>query len=137
MLEQNGETEANRGRNAKQKNSRRIESMGEGEETHPGDDTKVLPRQTRNERGGAMRGMQNTRRIRALPPRKMPLQGQQAVLLFLQDSLLQAGYAGEDKGRYEVGGAENDLHAPRVRDGARLSDDKLQKEVKKGRESER
>ena len=88
MLEQNGETEANRGRNAKQKNSQRIESVGEGEETHPGDDTKVLPRQTQNERGGAMRGMQNTHRIRALPPRKMPLQDQQAVLLFLQDPLL-------------------------------------------------
>ena len=111
--------------------------MGEGEETHPGDDTKVLPRQTQSERGGNLRGMQSTHRIRALPPRKVPLQGQQAVLLFLQDSLLQAGYEGEDKGRYEVGGAENDLHAPRVRDGARLSDDKLQKEVKKGRESAR
>ena len=137
MLEQNGETEANRGRNAKQKNSRRIESMGEGEETHPGDDTKVLPRQTRNERGGAMRGMQSTHRIRALPPRKMPLQGQQAVLLFLQDSLLQAGDAAEDKGCHEVVGAENDINASRVRVQTRLSDDKIQKEVKKGREGKR
>lgn len=34
-------------------------------------------------------------------------------------------------------GAENDIHAPRVRDGTRLSDDKIQKEVKKGREGER
>ena len=99
--------------------------MVEGEETHPGDDTKVLPRQTRNERVGAMRGMQSTHRIRALPPRKVPLQGQQAVLLFLQDSLLQAGDAAEDKGCYEVGGAENDLHAPRVRVQTRLSDDTL------------
>lgn len=81
--------------------------------------------------------MQSAHRVRALPPRKMPLQGQQAVLLFLQDSLLQAGYAAEDKGCYEVGGAENDIHAPRVRVQTRLSDDKIQKEVKKGREGER
>ena len=53
-----------------------------------------------------MRGMQSAHSICALPPRKMPLQSQQAVLLFLQDSLLQAGDAAEDKGCYEVGGAE-------------------------------
>ena len=111
--------------------------MGEGEETHPGDDTKVLPRQTQSERGGNLRGMQSTHRIRALPPRKVPLQGQQAVLLFLQDSLLQAGYEGEDKGRYEVGGTENDLHAPRVRVQTRIPDDKLQTEIKKRGEGER
>ena len=29
--------------------------------------------------------------------------------------LLQAGYAGEDQGRDEVGGSADDLHAPRVR----------------------
>ena len=84
-----------------------------------------------------MRGLQGAYRIRPLPSRKMPVQGQQAVLLFLQDSLLQAGYAGENKRRDEVGGSENDIHAPRVRDGTRLSDDKIQKEVKKGREGER
>ena len=111
--------------------------MGERKEAHPRDDQKILPRQARNERGGAMRGMQGAYRIRALPSRKMPVQGQQAVLLFLQDSLLQAGDAAEDKGCYEVVGVENDIHAPRVRDGTRLSDDKIQKEVKKGREGER
>ena len=84
-----------------------------------------------------MRGMQGAYRIRALPSRKMPVQGQQKILFLLQDPLLQAGYAGEDKGCYEVVGAENDIHAPRVRDGTRLSDDKIQKEVKKGREGER
>ena len=78
-----------------------------------------------------MRGMQSAHRIRAFPSRKMPVQGQQKILFLLQDPLLQAGYAGEDKGCYEVGGAADDLHAPRVRDGARLSDDKLQTEIKK------
>ena len=78
-----------------------------------------------------MRGMQSAHSICALPPRKMPLQSQQAVLLFLQDSLLQAGDAAEDKGCYEVGGAENDLHAPRVRVQTRIPDDKLQTEIKK------
>ena len=34
-------------------------------------------------------------------------------------------------------GPANDIHAPRVRVQARLSDDKIQKEVKKGREDER
>ena len=99
--------------------------MGKREEAHPRDDQKVLPRKARNERGGAVRGVQSAHSICALPPREMPLQSQQAVLLFLQDSLLQAGDAAEDKGCYEVGGAENDLHAPRVRVQTRLSDDTL------------
>ena len=99
--------------------------MGEGEEAHPGDDTKVLPRPTQNERGGNLRGLQGAYRIRPLPSRKMPVQGQQKVLFFLQDSLLQAGDAAEDKGCYEVGGAENDLHAPDIRYKTRLSNDKL------------
>lgn len=132
-----GETEANREGNKNTKDAQRTQSVGEGEETHPRDDKKVLSRQTRNERGEHLRRMQSAHPICALPSRKMPVQGQQAVLLFLQDSLLQAGYAGEDKGCYEVVGAENDIHAPRVRDGTRLSDDKIQKEVKKGREGER
>ena len=49
----------------------------------------------------------------------------------LQDPLLQAGYAGEDQGRDEVGGPADDIYAPRVRHEARLSDDKLQTEIKK------
>jgi len=84
-----------------------------------------------------MRGMQGAYRIRALPSRKMPVQGQQKILFLLQDPLLQAGYAGENKRRDEVGGSENDIHALRVRDETRLSDDKIQKEVKKGRKGER
>ena len=78
-----------------------------------------------------MRGMQSAHSICALPPRKMPLQSQQAVLLFLQDSLLQAGDAAEDKGCYEVVGAENDIHASRVRIQTRFSDGKLQTQITK------
>ena len=58
------------------------------------------------------------------------------VLFLLQDPLLQAGYAGEDKGRDEVVGAENDIHASRVRIQARFSDDKLQTQIKKRGKSE-
>ena len=105
--------------------------MGKREEAHPRDDTKVLPRKARNERGGAVRGVQGAYRIRALPSRKMPVQGQQKILFLLQDPLLQAGYAGENKRRDEVGGAENDLHAPRVRIQTRFSDGKLQTQITK------
>ena len=55
----------------------------------------------------------------------------------LQDPLLQAGYAGEDKGRDEVGGPADDLHAPDIRYKTRLSDDKLQTEIKKRGKGER
>ena len=75
-------------RDEKQKNTQRTQSVGERKEAHPRDDQKILPRQARNERGGAMRGMQGAYRIRPLPPRKMPLQGQQKILFLLQDSLL-------------------------------------------------
>ena len=119
------------GRREKQESAGRAESVGEGEKAHSRDDTVVLPRQTRDERGRSVRGVQSAHSICALPPRKVPLQGQQAILLILQDSLLQAVDAAEDKGCYEVGGTENDIHSPRVCDGARLSDDKLQKEIKK------
>ena len=80
--------EAASGRKSEQKNAQRAEGVGEGEGTHSRNDTVVLPRQARNERGGAMRGMQATLRIRPFPPRKMPVQGQQKVLLLLQSSLL-------------------------------------------------
>ena len=70
-------------RDEKQKNTQRIESVGERKEAHPRDDQKILPRQARNERGGAMRGMQGAYRIRALPSRKMPVQGQQKILFLL------------------------------------------------------
>ena len=67
MLEQNGETEANREGNKNAENAQRTQSVGEGEKTHSRDDTNVLPRQTRNERGRAMRGVQSAHRICALP----------------------------------------------------------------------
>ena len=57
------------------KNPERAQSVGEGKKTHPRDDKKVLPRQTRNERG-AVRGMQGAHGVRAFPPGKVPLQGQ-------------------------------------------------------------
>ena len=71
------------GRKAKEQNTRRAESVGEGEGTHSRNDTVVLPRQAQNERGGSMRGMQGAYRIRALPSRKMPVQGQQKILFLL------------------------------------------------------
>ena len=80
--------------------------------------------------------MQSAHGIRPLPPRKVSVQGQQKVLFFLQDPLLQAGYAGEDQGRDEVGGSADDIHAPDIRVQTRLSDDKPQTETKKGREGE-
>ena len=58
-------------------------------------------------------------------PFKVNKKFQQKILFLLQDPLLQAGYAGENKRRDEVGGSADDLHAPRVRAGARLSDDTL------------
>lgn len=75
--------------------------------------------------------MQSAHRIRALPPRKMPVQGQQKILLLLSCPLLQARYAGEDKGRDEVVGAENDIHASRVHIQTRFSDGKLQTQITK------
>ena len=63
-------------RDEKQKNTQRIESVGKGEKTHPRDDQKILPRQARNKRGGTVRGVQSAHGVRALPPRKVPVQGQ-------------------------------------------------------------
>ena len=64
------------GRKAKEQNTQRAESVGERKEAHPRDDTKILPRQTRNKRGGSMRRVQSAHRIRAFPSGKMPVQGQ-------------------------------------------------------------
>ena len=71
------------GRREKQESAGRAESVGEGEKAHSRDDTVVLPRQTRDERGRSVRGVQSAHSICALPPRKMPLQGQQKILFLL------------------------------------------------------
>ena len=71
------------GRETKKQNPERAQSVGEGEGTHSRNDTVVLPRQAQNERGGSMRGMQGAYRIRALPSRKVPVQGQQKILFLL------------------------------------------------------
>ena len=70
-------------RDEKQKNIQRIESVGERKEAHPRDDQKILPRQTQSERGRSVRRVQSAYRIRALPSRKMPVQGQQKILFLL------------------------------------------------------
>ena len=126
-----GETEARSEGNKNAKNAQRTQSVGEGKKAHPRDDQKVLPRQAQSERGGAVRRVQAALRIRALPPRKVSFQGQQKVLLLLSCPLLQAGYAGEDQGCDEVVGAENDIHASRVRIQTRFSDGKLQTQITK------
>ena len=71
-----GETEADRERNKNAENTERTQSVGEGKKAHPRDDQKVLPRQTWYKRGGTVRGVQSAHGVRALPPRKVPVQGQ-------------------------------------------------------------
>lgn len=62
---------------------------------------------------------------------KCPFKVNKKFWLLLSCPLLQARYAGEDKGRDEVVGAENDIHASRVHIQTRFSDGKLQTQITK------